>query len=477
MTSKPIVLLFHPKTLHEKAYRYYYIPYSVLSIGSALDQSRFEVRLIDNNVRGVDDYRDELAEMADRILVVGVSAMIGHQIRDGWRFAEAVRDVMPEIPIVWGGPLPTILPQETLSDHRVDIVVQGQAEASIQELTAALQERRSLTDIKGVTFQSNGHTVRNPPRPLTDVNSFPPYNYDLLNPRDYVRFDENINERTVSHHSSQGCPFNCGFCAETSLWNNRWSGMGPDRILTDIRQLVNRYEVDGIKFYDSEFFINQKRALDFARGVIDEGLGIRWAASVHPSNLDRLSPDQMNLLRDSGCTRLLIGAESGVQEEVDLIGKRSNREMVERLAHECGAHDIVASFTFVTGYPTSPPEAIDTTLRFAEDLRRIDSRHEAKVHFYAPYPGTPLYPLALKSGFQPPKTLEEWSYFDYYEVTTPWVDKSYEPLVREFNEEHYPYLHPLAADVNDTGSQPSNSTPGAHLRSESIGSNGNPGAA
>jgi radical SAM superfamily enzyme YgiQ (UPF0313 family) len=125
--------------------------------------------------------------------------------------------------------------------------------------------------------------------------------------------------------------------------------------------------------------------------------------------------------------------------------------MLLGLARLCSKHNIVASFTLITGYPSSPLSHIDATLEFAEKLRKIDQRHECKVHFYAPYPGTPLYSYALKHSFVPPQTLDEWSWYDYYSIVTPWIDKKYERIVRDFNERSYPYLHPLTRlQQNDT---------------------------
>lgn len=446
--QRPKIILFHPMTLHENNYRYYYVPYSILSIASMIDQRKYDLILIDNNVEKRTDYYDMIAAVSDELICVGISAMIGHQIRDGFSFAQAVRKVNPKIPIIWGGPLPTILPQETIEDDHVDIIVRGQGEETFVELVENLSSNLPLDQIRGISYKNDKGISHNPARKFIDLNRLPPYRsvYDLVDIADYIRFDEHINSRTINYHSSQGCPFNCGFCCETALWNHRWSAFTAERTLDDIEPLVSEFGVNGIKFYDSEFFINQERVLQFASGLIDRGLGIRWAASVHPKNLNRLTNNQFDLLRRSGVSRLLLGAESGIQEELDLVGKGTTQEMVLRLARVCSDHDIVACFTFVTGYPTSPSSAIETTLDFAQRLRDVDKRHECKVHFYAPYPGTPLYRYALDNGFTPPRTLEEWSWYDYYDIVTPWVDKKYEKAVREFNETAYPYLHPLASD-------------------------------
>ncbi|MCL4528194.1 MAG: B12-binding domain-containing radical SAM protein [Chloroflexi bacterium] len=448
---KPKVVLFHPMTLHEKNYRYYYVPYSILSIASMVDREKYEVIVIDNNVNRRDDYFEYLQGISDGLLCVGVSAMMGHQTRDGLAFSRAVRQATHRVPIIWGGPLPTILPQETLENDLIDIIIQGQGEVTFSVLVDALANGQSLDSVEGISYKLDNQIFHTPSRKFADINNFPPYKsvYDFINVENYVRFDEHINSRTTNYHSSQGCPFNCGFCCETTLWNHKWSAFSASRTLDDIEFLTSHFKINGIKFYDSEFFIDQKRVIEFAKGVIDRGLEIRWAASVHPKNLNRMSDDQVDLLQRSGVSRLLLGAESGIQDELELVGKGTNREMIVRLAKLCSRYDIVACFTFVTGYPTSPLTHIDTTLEFAKELRKIDKRHECKVHFYAPYPGTPLYSYALQNGFAPPRTIEEWSWYDYYDIVTPWVDKDYEKKVRDFNEEAYPYLHPLAGFAQD----------------------------
>ena len=35
------------------------------------------------------------------------------------------------------------------------------------------------------------------------------------------------------------------------------------------------------------------------------------------------------------------------------------------------------------------------------------------VYHYTPFPGTPMFEQAVASGFQPPRTLEEWAGFSY----------------------------------------------------------------
>lgn len=437
------VVLFHPRTFHEKNYRYYYIPYSLLSLTTNLDLRRYDIQIVDNNVHRRECWRSWLSDLGEPPLCVGINSMIGAQIGDALAFAQAVEEVFPQVPRVWGGALPTVLPETTIAHRHVDAAVVGAGQETFAEVLEALAHGVPLTSVAGLVLQPGEAVTRTSPRQLPDLNLFTPYRdlYHLVDVQRYVRFDEHVNRRTVNYHSSQGCPFSCGFCSEVALWNHRWSGLSADRILTDVEFLMDEHQVDGIKFYDAEFFIRRDRTLEFARQVVERDHDIRWAAAVHPRNLDRLSDDEFRLLARSGASRLLMGAESGVQDELQLINKGTDRDMLLRLAHRCTDHGIVASFSFVTGYPGSPAAHVETTLEFAEELHQAGPEHEAKVHFYAPYPGTPLYPVAVRHGFRPPASLEEWCGYDYYNVTTPWVDRSYEERVRQFNESAYPYLH------------------------------------
>ena len=42
------------------------------------------------------------------------------------------------MPIVWGGVHPTLLPEQTAADPRVDVVVRGESEPALAPLAAAL---------------------------------------------------------------------------------------------------------------------------------------------------------------------------------------------------------------------------------------------------------------------------------------------------------------------------------------------------
>jgi radical SAM superfamily enzyme YgiQ (UPF0313 family) len=351
--------------------------------------------------------------------------------------------MFPKVPVVWGGSLPTLLPEIVAKEEAVDIAVLGQGEITLKEILICLLNNTYPFDIKGTAYQNgHGEVIINDRRDFVQIDDVSSYKdgYDLINIPSYIWNDEHIAERTISYHSSQGCPYDCGFCAEVPLWMRKWSGLSARRIVEDIGFLATNYKINGIKFYDSEFFVNKKRVNQFARMLIDESIDIQWGASAHPRVLTNYGYRLMELLRSSGLKRLLIGLESGIESEREFVGKRISDKEIFDLAKICSDLEIHVCFTFVTGYPGFPSDNIIKTLDFGHRLFDKFKNHEVKIHFYGPYPKTPLYEKALQHGFHPPQSLKDWANYDYYKIMTPWVPESYFELVRKFNEEHYPYL-------------------------------------
>jgi radical SAM superfamily enzyme YgiQ (UPF0313 family) len=204
--------------------------------------------------------------------------------------------------------------------------------------------------------------------------------------------------------------------------------------------LVKENNLNGVKFYDANFFVDRKRVITFAQGLIDREIPIKWAASAHPYPMLKMSDEEMRILERSGLSRLLIGAESGNPDELKFIDKHITTEDVINVAQKCNEYNIHGSFTVIVGYPGFPKDYIGNTLRFGEMLREIDHRHEMKAHIFTPYPGTPLFMESIAQGFNPPKTIDEWSTYDYYEIETPWVNNQDMKIIREFNERNCPYV-------------------------------------
>jgi radical SAM superfamily enzyme YgiQ (UPF0313 family) len=389
--------------------------------------------MIDNNLDQSDSHRPviEACRNAD---ILGISVMIGHQVKEAMSVAACVKNHQPDIKIVVGGAMATMMPHELLTHIPFDYIVRGQGALALAEIAEQLERNTTdLSSILGLNYRDASEIIDTPNRPVVSQDRLPPYDFSLINPRPYIKPDGKIGTRTINYVASQGCPFDCGFCSDTNLFYRKWSASPAERIANDVALLVDKFGINGIKFYDSNFFVRPALSLEYAQLLLDRDMDIKWAGAIHPATFLTLEEDQLRVLERSGCSRLLIGAESGSEEVLKLVGKRLTPQDMVEIAKRASQNNMSVSFTMIIGFPGVADSHYDETFDLGAQLRRIDPRHEAKIHIYAPYPMTRLYPLAIESGFKPPTSLAEWGDYDYYYIQTPWVPREMEVRAREFN--------------------------------------------
>ncbi|MFA5248236.1 MAG: radical SAM protein [Patescibacteria group bacterium] len=447
---KNTVVLYYPAIDFKPFYPYFWAPLSILSVAAPLVVEGYKVILLDGNLGNEESDKRVVEKNLADCVCFGISSMIGGgQLERGLEMSSYVKSLSRSIPIVFGGPLGTVIPETLFNDSTVDYVVRGQGEYPFLELVKLLQSGRTITSIAGVV--KRGDIEISKPA-MYDKESLPPYPWHLLDVERYVRQDRLLGKRVMNFISSQGCPHRCGYCSEVSSYGSRWKALTADRMLSEVSGLVKKYNLDGIKFYDSNFFVDRNRVVKFAQGLIDNGINISWAASAHPKGLKRLS-DDLELIRESGLKRLLIGAESGSQASLNYINKGCTTEDIMDAAKLCAKYDISSAFTFIVGMPGISDD-VKSTLEMALRMKKLSGNFEINIHFYAPLPGTPLYEEAKKLGYTPPSSLSEWSRYNYYAVQIPWLDKKVEKNVRLFGDLYSDFLYPPEWFLVDLKSKP-----------------------
>ena len=147
------------------------LPNNILLVGTALHHAGYKVKLIDQAME--EEWKHTLLKvLQEDVICIGISSTTGNQISYGLEIAKFIR-THSDRPIVWGGIHPTLLPEQTLENEFVDIVVRGEGEETIVELTNALQDDKSLNGISGVSYKENGRIVHNPDRAFLDLKEQP----------------------------------------------------------------------------------------------------------------------------------------------------------------------------------------------------------------------------------------------------------------------------------------------------------------
>lgn len=412
------VILVYPVTGLDVRGVTVWLPLSVLTVASTLTGD-YEVVIVDQ--RTDPDWRESISRHLTRdTLCVGISSMTGTQIRYGLKAAEWTRRIAPDLPIVWGGNHPTLLPEQTARHPLVDIVVMGEGEATFRSLVNAFKAGRDWKTTANIAFKKGeGVAVQGSGYDFVDPGAMPELPYELIDVENYVSgnllFGHKV--RSLPFITSSGCPYACTFCCQPVLSNRRWRRMDPDMVVERTFALKERYDLDAIEFHDEEFFVDRLRGARIAERI---GGAFDWYAQTR---MDDLLEVDLAKLERCGMRSLQLGLESGSNRVLDLVKKQETVEQYRAANTALARTGIQATYNFMMGFPTETEEELKATVRLVLELTASNpNAYVAGFYVFVPYPGSALYDLALANGFRPPESLSGWSQFNRHNIAAPWIE-------------------------------------------------------
>ena len=421
MTNKKSIILFLPPTIEGNDR--ITPPLSLLALAPIVREEGFNPVVVDGRVQK--NYEVLIMdEIKSGALLIGMSVMTGPQIKFAREVGKKIKEKYPDFPIVWGGWHGSILPEQTVSDPYVDIVVRGQGEPTFRELLKKIEKKEDLSSVLGITYKLDGKPKTNPARTLESIEEFPYLAFDLVDLKNYPGRRKTPNDVFITYRATQGCPYRCAYCADPLVYNRKWMGMSAKRIVGELKILQDKYGVTEVLLVDDTFVINEQYTIEFARELIKENVKIEWQACARIGTIARMDIESIQLLKDSGCVQLHPGVEVATQDMMEVIMKDEKIENLWLCAEKMAKVGIRALYSFMVTFPEEPDDAISATFEIIKRLKTIDPNNVCPVNFYIPFPGNSLFDMCIRHGFKEPKTLEEWETFNTRSgETTPWITK------------------------------------------------------
>ncbi len=420
MTTVPqnkIILVF-PRTGQDVYGINVGLPIGVLSLATVLKTNGFTPVILDERVEA--RFAERLVEEIDEnVLFAGISAKTGHQIRGGLEAADRIRQTAPELPLVWGGVHPSLVPESTLAHPLVDIVCIGEGEETVVELARALARDGHPGHVPGLMYVANGEIIRTPDRGLIeDLDTLPVLDYSLLDVRDYMTIGHILREPQLQLCTSRGCPFRCGYCYNILFNKRTYRAMSPERTFEEIRRVHDEFGVRSVFFYDDYFFGRRERAVRLLDLLETNRLSMKFEVSCRVDFIDRADIPFLERLRRNGFQELLIGIESGNDDILKLMQKDFTVEQVLRINHKLAQVGINSKYSFMAGFPgESRDQILDTVQLMRRLLRENPHASLTPLGIYTPYPGTRLFDRCIEAGMTNfPQTLDEWADYNWVEA-------------------------------------------------------------
>ncbi|OFZ59329.1 MAG: radical SAM protein [Bacteroidetes bacterium RIFCSPHIGHO2_02_FULL_44_7] len=438
------VVIFNPRSADAK----HRIPNSILQVAGSLGGAIPTV-MIDGNME-----RNPLVVLQEELAnckrpVLGVTVMPGPQLQQAIPFTLQLKAEIPNLLVIWGGYFASNQHRVVLNSGAIDFVINGPADTAFPLLMTALSESEqpALNDIPNLIFLADGKIVQTKKEAIPDMDNIAPFPYAALDQRyplpEYLA-KTFMGRKTLSYHSSFGCPFTCSFCAVVPIYNARWKGLSPERMLEDIEWFRSNYAIDAVEFHDNNFFTSRKRVVDFAEGIKDKG--IAWWGEGRIDTIDKYSDDDLELMREAGLRMIFLGAETGndeVLKQMDKGGTQSGAQ-IKAFAGRLGRIGIIPEYSFVLGMPgkddVSVMRQINEDIRFIREIKKINPETEIILYVYSPVPteGSELFEEITAQGFEFPATLEDWlspawERFDLRKnPLTPWLKAAHIQRIKNF---------------------------------------------
>jgi radical SAM superfamily enzyme YgiQ (UPF0313 family) len=330
-------------------------------IGAALKSAGHDVRIYSSKLAPIDE-----ADLAAADLV-GISTTTS-TAPAAYAMAGALR--ARGVPVVVGGSHVTFMADEAL--QHADFVARGEGgDALTLELVEALQGRRELETIAGLSFTRDGRPVHNTVRErCANLDELPVPDLSLIVGHERLK--------TTPIMTSWGCPFACTFCSVTAMFGRSYRWRSPESVIAELKDK----RPHNVFFYDDNLAADKRRLKTLLRMMIAEDLVVPWQAQAR-TDVAR-DPELLDLMARSGCHRLALGLESIDQATLDRFEKSQSVADITQAIDALHRSGIQCHGMFVLGADTDTPATTRRTVEFARS-HHIDT---VMLNILTPAPGT-----------------------------------------------------------------------------------------
>lgn len=361
-----------------------YVPLGILYISAYLKQYGFNVTVYDSTFKSFEEQKQSLLEQKPEVIAIYCNLMTKLNVLPLIDFIRSAPG-LENSKIILGGPEPPHHAAEFLN-YGADIIAEGEGEETMLQLCSVLSDPDAdLGKINGIIFKQNGAVVKNPPREkIKDIDSLPFPDRSAVDLSLYLNVWKKAHGySSVSINTMRGCPYTCKWCSH-SVYGVSYRRRSPQKAADEIDHIIQQYNPDMLWFVDDVFTVSHKWLKGLLTEFTKRKIKIKFECI---SRSDRLNEDVLKVLKELGCRRLWIGAESGSQSVLDLMDRRvsaaDTREKI-KLTRKFG---IEAGTFIMLGYPgETKADIIETTSHLIESDPDIFLTTVAY-----PIKGTPFY--------------------------------------------------------------------------------------
>ncbi|MBD3319800.1 MAG: radical SAM protein, partial [Chitinivibrionales bacterium] len=384
------ILLLHPKINYDNME-----PLGLLLLATVCRQHGFDVRVLDIFPDDSDYYIRKTLEFRPDIIGYGFETPAYPRLIE---INQTLKALYPSALFCAGGVHTSSMPEQTLRECELDIVVIGEADISFPALCAAYAEGQSIESIPGTGYLRGNRYVQTAPSPVVeDLDSLPLINRTLLDCHKFYFFPPGnirglVRPGTATMITSRGCPYACAFCDSKAVSGKHCRRRSVENVIDEINYLHSTFGITAVYFADDIFASNSAWTENFCRSLVRANLPVQWGCQCRA---DGVSDSMVKHMKRAGCIQIDMGVESGDPRVLKDLNKGENVETFVRSARIIRNNNIRLLCSFIVGAPSETGESIERTAALIREMKPSLTQ----VFSLVPYPGAPIWRRALAMGW------------------------------------------------------------------------------
>lgn len=360
-----------------------YPPLGILYISAYLKEKNVPCTVFDSTFSTFKDQLAYIEKEKPKVLAIYTNLMTKIKVI---KLINAIKsnDILNETKVILGGPDITFNCENYLNTG-ADILVIGEGEQTTYELYQAIIQKQSFHAITGIAFLENNEIIKTISRKkFKDLSTLPLPDRAAIPVEKYLNtWKTHHGKSSITVSTQRGCPYTCKWCS-TAVYGLSYRRRPAKLVVAELKHLKETYNPDAIWFVDDVFTVSHKWIGEFHTEMKKANLKIPFEIITRA---ERLNDEVLKKLKEIGCFRIWIGAESGSQKIIDAMDRRVEVETVKEMIQKTNAYGMESGTFIMLGYPGETEKDINDTIKY---LKEANPTHYTITIAY-PIKGTSLY--------------------------------------------------------------------------------------
>lgn len=360
-----------------------YAPLGLLYVSSYLNKNNVENHVYDSTFYSFKEQLSFVEKQQPKVVAIYTNLMTKTNVIKLMKELK-LNSKLGRPKIILGGPDVTYNCEKYLKAG-ADFLVIGEGEQTFLELYKAIQKEGDYNSIQGIAFFSEGKVIKTNARiKIKELKDLPLPNREAIPVHKYLEtWKKHHGQSSMTVSTQRGCPYTCKWCS-TAVYGQSYRRRPADLVANELKVLKTNYKPDSIWFVDDVFTVSHKWLKSFHQEVLKQDAVIPFECITRA---ERLNDEVLQLLKEAGCFRIWIGAESGSQKIIDAMDRRVDVNVVKSAIQKTNSLGIETGTFIMLGYPGEDMSDISNTVQY---LKEANPTHFTITVAY-PIKGTSLY--------------------------------------------------------------------------------------